>query len=194
MKIRYQRWQCACCDKVERIPENPKSNSMPYWFNIKTTTYGSSNNHPSFDIFTCSTECLKKVGESIQKSIANYKHSIPRRNDYQVTICDQCGKIVMIDQLHARIGGRNPLDGWTWREAPKGRFDFCSMLCEHENIHKPQEAIFFDFDFENYEIYLLFDKNPTIDIIESPDFKEALIVLKEKLKKAFRWPPLKSEI
>jgi hypothetical protein len=181
MKIRYQKWTCAGCKKIERIPEKAEPMFTPYWFSIKTTSCSSSSGQPSFDTFACSTECLKKAGESIQMHIKDHKHFVPSRQDNQVTICDQCGKIVTRDLLNPVCGGGNPLRGWILRETYGEKLDFCSTECEKNNILKPEDAVFFEAKLDN-----IFKIQHMLEALEAPDFREAFKALKESMGNLFK--------
>jgi hypothetical protein len=186
MKIRYEKWTCAVCDQVKCILEKTEYSYIPYWFHINTT--GIMSNKPSFDTFACSVECLKKIGDSVQKRLDDHRCSVPKRKDNQVTICNQCGKLVTTDALNPLFGGRDPLLGWTFRTTPASHFDFCSEQCANDNLAKPEDGIFF-----GTELSANWQKDFLVEAIEATDFKEAFKIAKNKISKAFRFPKLNNE-
>ncbi|MEI7513366.1 MAG: hypothetical protein WCJ74_01960 [bacterium] len=165
MKITYQKWTCAGCQKIAYIPEKAEPMFIPYWFHITTMSCASSSSEPSIDTFACSTECLSKAGQSIQKHIKDFNREVPSREEIMATICDQCGKVVTIEHLNPLCGGTSPLAGWSTKNTSEGEFDFCCKKCEKDNIDKSDNAIFFKF-----KVYSNFDRLKILRQINSPDF------------------------
>lgn len=172
MKIKYKEWTCLVCPKIAQIIEDDAVKTTPYWFTVRTERCMFSSERPSINSTVCSTECLEKAGEVIRESIRKHNFSIPNKKDIEATICDQCGKVILIDSLN-QICGPSPLWGWISKEMPGKKLNFCCVECEKNNILKPEESVFF-----KVEIVTVFDKQRLLKAIDSQNFREAIRVPK----------------
>lgn len=110
---------------------------VPYWFTIRTETIISSSDRPSIDTTACSTDCFEKAA----RVITAQKTEIPDKKFIDATICDQCGKVVQIDELHPRFGGRNPLENWISSKSSSGKKDFCCEDCQRHHLANPEQSV-----------------------------------------------------
>lgn len=184
MKIKYHEWKCIGCGNTTRFTGKDVL-SVPYWFTITTERCISSSEQPNFNTTACSIGCLQKAGAIIDDSIKNRKHLIPNKKHIEATACDHCGKVAMVDSLNMIIGP-GPLRDWTWEQTPAGRKDFCGEACKKNHVLHPEESVFVDFKPNNQFLGI----SSLIEILNSPDVKEAIRLLNENSKRSFFLRPV----
>jgi len=171
MKVKYYEWKCVGCEETRRFTDENAFSAMPYWFTIRTEGCVSSGERPSFNTSACSISCLEKSSKIIEDSITKGKFSIPNKKEIHATICDQCAKVAKLDKLNPIIGSK-PHQNWTWVKTPAGRKDFCSTECQTNHSTHPEEAVFFNLNFNDP-----LRKASLINAIDLEDLREKIKTL-----------------
>lgn len=140
MKIMFTELTCAHCEKVHYIRPGQH---MPYWLKLITTGVTFSSNHRQINCSFCSTECLSKAEEIINnhnKGVGN----IHSDKEFELTICNQCGKYVKIDKL-GKAYPNDPLSSWTEVQVSCGvKRNLCSKDCLKDHVLHPEKALKID--------------------------------------------------